>query len=123
MNLRYLETIHSNCYQRCYNRADPSFPYYGARGVKMSSRWLGRRGVANFIKDVLREIGPRPEGELLSGLARYQLDRFPDIRGHYRPGNIRWSTVAENQAHKRPRRKDVVPAFVNSKATLIEQRV
>lgn len=33
------------------------------------------------------ELGPRPEG--------MSVDRYPNNKGHYEPGNVRWATQAE----------------------------
>jgi hypothetical protein len=112
VDLSYFQIIHSNMHQRCENPKDPSYPYYGGRGVKVSKRW---KHVATFIKDLLEDIGPRPGGVTSAGLSLYQLDRFPDREGDYRRGNVRWATIQQNQANKRPpRQKEVAPMFTNS---------
>jgi hypothetical protein len=119
----YLEICHSNMLQRCLNPKDPSFRFYGGRGVKISKRWLGKHGCINFIRDVLRSIGPRPEGvNPRTGLSYFHLDRIDNSKGYER-GNLRWANVAMSQKNRRPRRKmrmatsDIM--FTNSSSGLL----
>lgn len=71
---------------RCYRRRDISYPYYGARGVRMCDRWRGRDGFQNFLNDV----GQRPS-------PLHSIDRYPNPSGNYEPGNVRWA-LPEQQA-------------------------
>lgn len=68
---------------RCTNPRSSSFGDYGARGVRVCDRW--RESFAAFLSD----MGERPVGKTL--------DRWPDRRGHYEPGNCRWATKTEQQ--------------------------
>ena len=65
--------------ERCYNRRNHRFKYYGGRGIIVSPRW---HDFASFYQD----MGNRPKGTTLG--------RIGDI-GNYEPGNVRWMTQAE----------------------------
>lgn len=77
--------------ERCSNVNDRRYKNYGARGVKVCKRW---EQFEHFIADILREIGPRPEGVGKGGRSLYSLDRVNNGRG-YCPGNVKWSTSIE----------------------------
>ena len=68
---------------RCLCKSYKSYLYYGARGIKVCDRWLGKHGFENFLAD----MGDRPLNKTL--------DRFPNCRGNYEPGNCRWATLKE----------------------------
>lgn len=87
----------SGIVDRCTNPDAPQYPNYGGRGITVCERWLG---VRNFIEDIEREIGPRPEGKFDNGWPVYSLDRIDNDRG-YEIGNVRWSTQKEQIANQR----------------------
>ena len=74
---------------RCLNPSQPTYRFYGGRGVKVCRRWM-------TFKNFLADMGPRPEGTTLG--------RFMD-RGNYKPGNVAWMT-REQQKAERQKRKD-----------------
>lgn len=77
--------------QRCSVRATGhAYEDYYIRGICVCDRW--KTSFVNFLEDV----GPRPGPE-------YSIDRI-DNDGDYEPGNVKWSTDAEQRANKRPRR-------------------
>lgn len=75
-------------WSRCTNPGNPSFVYYGERGITMCDRWRGEHGFENFLAD----MGPRPSG--------MSLDRIDNDRG-YEPGNCRWATAKEQRHNRR----------------------
>lgn len=72
--------------RRCYRTQDISYANYGGRGIKVCDRWL------NSFEAFLEDMGPRPVGS--------SLDRI-DCDGNYEPGNVRWSTIKEQQNNRR----------------------
>lgn len=71
--------------ERCGNPNSISYRWYGAKGVRVCSRWS--QSFANFLSD----MGHRPPGKTL--------DRI-DGRKDYAPENCRWATPLE-QRHNR----------------------
>ena len=81
---------------RCTNPSATGYEGYGGQGIKVCDRWMDP---AAFIEDILREIGPRPEGRYPDGRPIYTLDRI-DVEGNYESGNVRWAdkkTQSENR--------------------------
>lgn len=74
-----------NMMKRCYNVKNPSYFYYGSRGIKVCKRW---QKFENFFVD----MGKRPEN--------MSIDRINND-GNYEPKNCRWATHSEQQKNKR----------------------
>jgi GIY-YIG catalytic domain len=72
--------------QRCLNPNSSDYPSYGGKGIKIHLAWLN---FENFYAD----MGERPEGT--------SLDRFPNNKGDYEPGNCRWATSGQQQRNIR----------------------
>lgn len=65
---------------RCTRPKNPSYPWYGAKGISVCERW---REFENFFEDM------SPEWK--RGL---EIDRISS-KGNYEPGNCKWSTRKE----------------------------
>ncbi|MDB5405210.1 MAG: hypothetical protein JWL84_122 [Rhodospirillales bacterium] len=68
--------------QRCYQPSHPSYPYYGAKGIRLCHDWL----VYENFRDWALANGYR------EGLT---VDRL-DSACNYEPGNCEWVTLAVN---------------------------
>mgnify|MGYP003394593277 CR=1 FL=1 len=75
---------------RTTNPNNPSFRYYGGRGITMCDRWLN--SFENFLADVSPMPGPQ-----------YSIDRYPNRNGNYEPSNVRWATPKEQAKNRNPR--------------------
>jgi len=73
--------------RRCYYEIDPSFKKYGAKGISVCDRW--RYSFPNFLTD----MGPKPT-------LKHSIDRYPDSKGDYEPGNCRWATNEEQMLNR-----------------------
>jgi hypothetical protein len=65
---------------RCQNEHSPDFAAYGGSGISVCQQW---QNFENFLAD----MGERPPGT--------SLDRYPDNKGNYEPGNCRWASQSQ----------------------------
>lgn len=70
---------------RCHKPTNKRFKDYGAKGIKVCTRW--RESFVAFLSD----MGECPEG--------MQIDRLDNRRG-YEPDNCHWTTAKENMANR-----------------------
>jgi hypothetical protein len=75
--------------QRCTNINKKDYARYGAIGITYHPSW---ENYDTFLSD----MGHRPEG--------HTLDRYPNNKGNYEPGNCRWATP-EQQANNTRKNK------------------
>ena len=76
---------------RCRHAHKPENRWHGGSGVKVCPQWDPKHG--GSFENFFAAAGVRPEGTTL--------DRFPDEKGHYEPGNIRWATTEQQASNKR----------------------
>ena len=72
--------------KRCGNQNNPSYKYYGGRGIKVCDRWL------NSFKNFYEDMGKKPSGK--------SLDRINND-GNYEPRNCRWATYKEQGRNRK----------------------
>lgn len=70
---------------RCYNPKDPSYKYYGGRGITVCERW--RNSFLAFLEDMGKRSG------------NLTLER-KDNNGNYELDNCKWATWTEQQRNR-----------------------
>lgn len=78
-------SIWVNMRDRCNNKHNKSYPYYGDRGISVCERW---NDYSLFIED----MGYRPDG--------LELDRIDNNKGYYKE-NCRWSNRHQQMRNQR----------------------
>ena len=73
---------------RCLNSKDASYQSYGAKGVTIDTRWLGKNGFETFLRD----MGRRPSPD-------HSIERKKNSLG-YSKENCCWATEVEQQNNR-----------------------
>lgn len=90
MYIAKMRSVWTSIKVRCFNEKNIQYKNYGGRGITICPQWLDFN---KFMEDLHSSIGERPNGD-------YELDRIDNDKG-YEPGNMRWSTIKQNQRNKR----------------------
>lgn len=86
-----LYKIWLNMKQRCYDKNTINYKYYGDRGITIYEEWLNKEnGFINFYNWAT-------QNGYKEGLS---IDRINND-GNYEPDNCKWSSIQEQQQHKR----------------------
>lgn len=85
-----LQQLYYGMIARCEQKSHRSYKDYGARGIKVCSRW--RNDFWAFVAD----MGDRPS-------STHSVDRI-NTNGNYEPSNCRWATPKEQAQNKRKRK-------------------
>lgn len=80
--------------RRCTVPSNPKWLDYGGRGIKF---------LFTSFEQFIKELGPRPS-------PTHTVDRR-DNNGNYEPGNVRWATMREQIANRRPRKDALALRF------------
>lgn len=79
--------IYNNMKERCYNKNNKAYKYYGARGIKICDEWL-----KDFINFYNWAINNGYKEDL-------SIDRI-NVDGNYEPNNCKWSTFQEQISNR-----------------------
>jgi hypothetical protein len=85
--------------QRCYNIKNPSFPYYGARGIKVCDRW--RNSFAAFYEDMKKRPTPSHSIDRINVDGNYSCGKCEECVENRWEANCRWATRSEQNINKR----------------------
>ena len=72
--------------QRCNNKGNPNYKWYGGRGIKVCKEWSSFSGFFKYM-------GRKPHPNM-------SIDRI-DVDGNYEPGNCRWATAKQQTDNRR----------------------
>lgn len=94
--------------ERCYKESCKEYKFYGALGVKMQAEWINDfSAFRGYIQTVLGEK-PTP---------LHSLDRFPNMKGDYCIGNLRW---ADKKQQARNTKQSVFVVYNGERVNFLE---
>lgn len=88
-----LFNVWQNIKRRCYTKTNPSYKYYGERGISVCEEW--RNSFETF-----REWAYVNGYDETAPKGKCTIDRI-DVNGNYEPNNCRWVSMAEQNKNTR----------------------
>ncbi len=88
-----LFNVWQNIKRRCYTETNPSYKYYGERGVTVCEEWS-----KNF--ETFRKWAYANGYDENAPKGKCTIDRI-DVNGNYEPSNCRWVSMGEQNKNKR----------------------
>lgn len=92
-----LYKIYTGMIQRCYNKKNPKYSFYGERGIDICNEWLNKEN--GFINFYTWSINNGYNDTLC-------IDRINNEKGYY-PNNCRWVSMKEQCNNRRERYYDL----------------
>ena len=87
-----LHGIWAGMISRCHNPGFEGYRRYGAKGISVCKEWR------DSFWEFAGYIGERPT-------PRHSIDRWPNQKGNYEPGNVRWATPEEQSRNRMANRR------------------